>query len=178
VLSTVEGYHLDIGGLVDHMGVRERDAGRIDDDARPEAALRDPLGDLAEEAPEELLAEELFERRSALRPSAPARERVDVDHGRLDGIRDRREGAALGRHLNGEHRDGADGRLRYLRGTTKLRSGRRKRAQGDTGRQGEHQRPEEVPPFEPHHRVASIVLSPARARRSRSPSRVSVRFSS
>jgi len=34
--------------LVDHVGVRERDSGRVDDDARAETALRDPLGHLAE----------------------------------------------------------------------------------------------------------------------------------
>ena len=177
MLAAVEGHHLDLGGLVDHVRIGERDPGRIDDDTRAQAALWDSLGHLAEEAPEELLAEILLERRPALGPGSSGH-RVDVDHGGLDGVRDRRKGAALGRHLDRNDGDRADGRLRHQRGTAKLRSGRRERAQGDTRHQGEHHHPDKVPPLELHHRVASIVLSPARARRSRSPSRVSVRFSS
>ena len=74
VLAAVERHDLDLGGLLDHVGVRERDAGGIDDDAGAEAPLGDPLGHLAEEAAEELLAEELLERRAALGP-APSRTR-------------------------------------------------------------------------------------------------------
>src|SRR5205823_10863472 len=65
VLAAVDRDDLDLGGLLDHVRVGERDAGGIDDDARAQAALRNALGHVAEEAAEELLAEELLERRAA-----------------------------------------------------------------------------------------------------------------
>src|SRR5439155_27267234 len=99
----------------------EREPGRIGDDTRAQAALWDSLGHLAEEAPEELLPEILLERRPAL-GSGSSRHRVDVDYGGLDGVRDRREGATLGRHLDRNDGDRADGRRRRQLGTAQLRS--------------------------------------------------------
>ncbi len=52
-------------GPLHDVGVGEGDAGGVHDDARAQAALGDPLGRFAEEAPEELLTEELLERRAA-----------------------------------------------------------------------------------------------------------------
>jgi hypothetical protein len=56
---------LDLGGLLDHVRVGERDAGGVDDDAGAEAALRASARARPEEAAEEVFAEELLERRPA-----------------------------------------------------------------------------------------------------------------
>src|SRR3990170_917491 len=103
VLAAVERDDLDVGRAIDDVRVGQRDAGRVDDDARAEAALRDPLGHLAEEPPEELLAEELLERRAARGAAGAARHRVDVDDGRLDRLRHLCERPPRDRHL---HRQG------------------------------------------------------------------------
>src|SRR5437667_6921710 len=175
VLSAIERHHFDLRGLLDHVRVRERDPRGIHDDAGTEAPLRDAFGYLAEEAPEELLPEELLERGAALE-AGPSREGVDVDHGGLDRVRDPGERPAL-RHLDREEGQRTGGRLRQHR-PPELGARRRERPERDAHDQGEHQRSEEGPSLELHrHRVPSVILSPASARRRRSPSRVSVRFS-
>src|SRR5947207_743006 len=98
VLAAVERDDLDVGRPFDDMGVGERDARRVHDDAGAQAPLGDAFGDLAEEATVEFLTEELLEGRP---PLEPARHRVDVDHGGLDRVRDGGERAARQRHLRG-----------------------------------------------------------------------------
>src|SRR5207302_2977372 len=100
VLAAVGADDLDRGRALDHVRVRQRDAGRVDDHAGAEAALRDALGELAEEPLEELFAEELLEGRAPEGP-APA-DRVDVDHRRLDRLGDPGERVRLERDLGGD----------------------------------------------------------------------------
>jgi hypothetical protein len=107
VLVAVERDDLHLAGLLHDVGVGERDARGVDDDARAQAALRNPLRHVAEEAAEELLAEELLERRPAADPGA-AGDGVDVDDGRLDRLGHLGEGPGGERHL---HRQ--DGRLHH-----------------------------------------------------------------
>jgi len=80
VLLAVGRDHLDLAGALDHVRIGEHDAGGIHDHPRAQALLHLlALRDLAEEAAEELLAEELLDGCAAGRP---ARHRIDVDHGR------------------------------------------------------------------------------------------------
>src|SRR5437870_590 len=181
VLTAVERDHLDVGRALDDVGVGEGDPLRVHDDAGAEAPLRDALGQLAEEAAEELLAEELLERRSPLDADAP-RHRVDVDDGRLDHLRHRGERHGRQRHLHRHdgHRD--LGRRRRPRGWPDLARG--EYAEGDADQHGDRQRAEERLPPQLHHRPAPPIApgpftpSPASARRSGSPSSVSTRLSS
>src|SRR3989454_2134433 len=181
VLTAVERDHLDVGRALNDVGVGEGDPLRVHDDAGAEAPLRDALGQLAEEAAEELLAEELLERRAPLDARAP-RHRVDVDDGRLDHLRHRGERHGRQRHLHRHdgHRD--LGRRRRPRGWPDLAPG--EYAEGDADQHGDRQRAEERLPPQLYHRPAPptapgpFTLSPASARRSGSPSSVSTRLSS
>src|SRR5437762_2812815 len=175
VLAAVERDDLDVGRPFDDVGVGERDARRVHDDAGAQAPLGDPLGDLAEEAAVELLTEELLEGRP---PLEPARHGVDVDHGGLDRVRDGGERAARQRHLRGQDRRLDRGRLGERLGAG-VAPPLDPHAERRADHEGQPERDQERLALYLHHgRVSSVTPSPASARRSASPSSVSMRFSS
>ena len=178
MLAAVERDDLDVAGLLDHVRVRERDPARIDDHARAEAPLWNAVGRVAEEALEELLAKEFLE----WRPSRPAagtalEDGVDVDDRRLDDFRDLGERARLERHLDREDRRVDEGRGGSVTACPLGGASRRERADAGAPDERENDDGDEGPSLEVHHAGASMG-SPASARRRRSPSSVSVRFSS
>src|SRR5262249_62416934 len=69
VLAPVERDDLDLGGALHHVGVRQRDAAGVDDDARAEAALGNPFRRFAEEPAVELLPEKFLEPRATPPPT-------------------------------------------------------------------------------------------------------------
>src|SRR5215470_4749554 len=102
VLLALRRHHLDVGSALDHVRIGEADARGIHDHPRAETALLLlTLGLAAEEATEELVAEELLDGR----PPRPApRERIDVDHGGANRFRDLGEAAVRDGHGSRHHR--------------------------------------------------------------------------
>jgi hypothetical protein len=162
VLAAVERDDLDLRRLFDDVRVGERDPARVHDHARAEAALRNALRSIAEEPFEEVLTEELFERRAAAAAEGPAfRHRVDVDDRRFDDLRDAGEAAGVERHLHGQHGRGWRSRLQRALGAPAGDG-----AERDAGHEHQHERRDEIGSLELHHGIHRLLRPlPRRPRR-------------
>ena len=93
-------HHLDVGGPLHHVGIGQRDPGGIHHHARAQAPLLLlPLGDVAEEAAEELVPEELLDGGAG---ATAAHDGVDVDDGGPHRLHD------LGEAARGQGEGGRD----------------------------------------------------------------------